>query len=251
MSREEVDQKRSGYDQALAELHEAESAVAIAALDLEFTEIRSPINGRTSRAQLTVGNLAVPDQSVLTSVVSQDPVYVYFDPDEQSFLKYQKTLKTSQHASVRIGLSTDEDFPYEGDLTFIDNQVNPTTGTIRVRATVHNPDKLLVPGLYAKVQLSVGESASALLVPARAILTDQDKKYVYVLDTKNTAQKRYIQIGKLIGDKRIVTAGLTYGDKIVVSGLQQIYASDTPVVPHILPPDNSESKIMGALRNGH
>ena len=136
VSKEEAEQKRAARDQSLADVHTAESAVAAATLNLEFTEVRSPINGRTGRAQLTLGNLAVADQSELTSVVSQNPVYVYFDPDEHSYLNYLKTLKTVSGTSVRIGLANDETLPYVGELNFLDNQVNATTGTVRARATV-------------------------------------------------------------------------------------------------------------------
>ncbi|MGY2139917.1 efflux RND transporter periplasmic adaptor subunit [Pseudomonas reactans] len=246
ISTEEAEQKLAAYEQGVAEVHAAEAAVTTATLDLEFTEVRSPINGRTSRAQLTVGNLAVADQSVLTSVVSQDPVYVYFDPDEQSFLSYQKRLKASQTTSVRIGLTSDENYPYEGDLTFVDNQVDSATGTIRARATLKNPDRMLTPGLYAKVELSVGGSEEMALVPERAILSDQDKKYVYTLSDDNKAEKRYVELGKLVGHKRVITAGLEKTDRVVVSGLQQIYATGTPVSPNLPGPENIGIKISSA-----
>lgn len=250
VSKEEAEQRHTNHGQSLAEVHAAEAAVASAALNLEFTQVRSPIDGRTSRAQLTVGNLAVADQSVLTSVVSQDPVYVHFDPDERNLLGYQKALKDTRKASVRIGLASDENFPYEGDLSFIDNQVNASTGTIRVRATVHNPDRLLIPGLYARVQLSIGEPVQAIVVPERAILTDQDRQYVYRLTPENTAERRYIETGRPIGNQRVVTAGLTPEDKIVVAGFQQIYATGTPVSPNELPPENSELQISRAAPIG-
>lgn len=246
ISMEEAEQKQTAYDQGVAQVHAAESAVTTAALDLEFTEVRSPVNGRTSRAQLTVGNLAVADQSVLTSVVSQDPVHVYFDPDEQSFLSYQKRLKASQSTSVRIGLSSDESYPYEGELTFIDNQVDSATGTIRARATVKNPDRLLTPGLYAKVELAVGEPQDQALIPERSILSDQDKKYVYVLSADDKAEKTYIELGKRVGQQRVVTTGLDRKDRVLVSGLQQIYASGTAVSPTLLAPESTEIKVSSA-----
>lgn len=250
VSKELAEQRRTAYEQGVAEVHAAESAVATSALNLEFTEVRSPIDGRTSRAQLTVGNLAVADQSVLTSVVSQDPVHVYFDPDEHSYLNYQKTLKTSAKTAVRIGLATDERFAYEGDLTFLDNQVNAATGTIRARAVVRNPDRLLTPGLYAKVQLSVGEPVDVVVVPDRAILTDQDKQYVYVLSGAKTAEKRYVEMGRLLEGQRVITAGLGPDDKVIVSGLQQIYAAGTPVLANVLAPENDELKVSSTRHDG-
>jgi multidrug efflux system membrane fusion protein len=249
ISMEEAEQKRAAYEQGVAEVHAAESEVTTAALNLAFTEVRSPIDGRTSRAQLTVGNLAVADQSVLTSVVSQDPVYVYFDPDEQSFLNYQERLKASQRTQVRVGLANDEHSPYEGELSFVDNQVDAATGTIRARATVKNPDRFLVPGLFAKVELSVGESQVQTLVPERAILSDQDKKYVYVLSGDGKAEKRYIEPGKLVGQQRVVAAGLDNNERVIVSGLQQIYGSGMAVSPNLLVPASTEMNVSSTHKS--
>lgn len=251
VSKEEAEQKRAARDQSLADVHTAESAVAAATLNLEFTEVRSPINGRTGRAQLTLGNLAVADQSELTSVVSQNPVYVYFDPDEHSYLNYLKTLKTVSGTSVRIGLANDETLPYVGELNFLDNQVNATTGTVRARATVDNSERLLTPGLYAKVQLSVGDLAPAILVPDRAILTDQDKHYVYVLSADNTAQKRYIETGQLIDKQRVITSGLERNNTIIVSGLHALHADGTAVTPQVAAPGNTDVQVPRLVQNEH
>ncbi|WP_239502712.1 efflux RND transporter periplasmic adaptor subunit [Pseudomonas putida] len=249
VSREEAEQKRSAREQSQAEVRAAESAVATAALNLEFTEVRAPIDGRTSRAQLTLGNLAVADQSVLTSVVSQDPVHVYFDPDEHSFLKYQKALKQAASTEVRIGLASDDDYPYSGELSFIDNQVNASTGTLRARATVRNPDRLLTAGLYAKVQLAVGEPALATLVPDRAILTDQDKQYVYVLGSDNKAERRYVETAQRIERQRVIRSGLAADDRIIVSGLQNVHASGSTVTPHALSGDTRELQVSSAAQH--
>lgn len=251
VSKEEAEQKRAARDQSLADVHTAESAVAAATLNLEFTEVRSPINGRTGRAQLTLGNLAVADQSELTSVVSQNPVYVYFDPDEHSYLNYLKTLKTVSGTSVRIGLANDETLPYVGELNFLDNQVNATTGTVRARATVDNSERLLTPGLYAKVQLSVGDPAPAILVPDRAILTDQDKHYVYILSADNTAQKRYIETGQLIDKQRVITSGLERNNTIIVSGLHALHADGTAVTPQVAAPGNTDVQVPRLVQNEH
>lgn len=250
VSKELAEQRRTAYEQGVAEVHAAESAVATAALNLEFTEVRSPIDGRTSRARLTAGNLAVADQSVLTSVVSQDPVHVYFDLDEHSYLNYRKTLATSAKAPVRIGLATDDGFAYEGELTFVDNEVDAATGTIRARATVRNPDRQLTPGLFAKVQFSPGEAVQVVVVPDRAILTDQDKQYVYVLSDVKTAEKRYVETGRLLGKQRVISVGLASDEQVIVSGLQQIYASGTPVLPTVLAPENDELKVSSTRHDG-
>lgn len=187
---------------------------------------------------------------MLTSVVSQDPVHVYFDPDEHSYLNYRKTLTTSAKAAVRIGLATDDGFAYEGELTFVDNEVDAATGTIRARATVRNPDRHLTPGLFAKVRFSPGEAVQVVVVPDRAILTDQDKQYVYVLSGAKTAEKRYVETGRLLGKQRVITVGLASDEQVIVSGLQQIYASGTPVLPNVLAPENDELKVSSTRHDG-
>ncbi|KAF1014902.1 MAG: Efflux pump periplasmic linker BepF [Stenotrophomonas maltophilia] len=250
VSREEAEQKRSAREQGLAEVRAAESAAATAALNLQFTEVRSPIDGRTSRAQLTLGNLAVADQSVLTSVVSQNPVYVYFDPDEHSFLKYRQAFSQGSSTTVRIGLASDECYPHAGDLSFADNQLDASTGTVRARATVNNEQRLLTAGLYAKVQLSVGEPDTALLVPERAILTDQDRKYVYVLGNDNRADKRFVQTGQQVGRERVITSGLVAAEQVIVSGLQGIHGTGSPVVPHLHPAGTRTAPHGAAAQSG-
>jgi multidrug efflux system membrane fusion protein len=214
-------------------VHEAESAVATAELNLSFTELRSPIDGKTSRAELTRGNLAQADQTVLTTVVSQDPVYVYFDCDEQSYLRFQERVHRRSGVSsanpVRVALANETGFPHAGRINFLDNEVNPSTGTIRARVILPNPDHLFTPGLYARVQLESTGTAQALLVDDKAILTDQDRKYVYVLGAGSTAQRKDIQIGPLVDGLRIVQSGLGPDDKVIVSGLQKIFYPGVPV----------------------
>lgn len=235
MSREDADTRRANFTQSQADVQDASAAVALARLDLEFTEVRSPINGRASRATLTLGNLAVADQTLLTSVVSQDPVYVYFDPDEHSYLRYSEQARNAQdHAtklSVRVGLSNEVGFPHVGDVDFLDNQVDPTTGTIRLRATLSNKNRVFTPGLFARVQLSSSIENSAILIDDKAVLTDQDRKYVYVVGAGDVAERKDIQLGRMNEGLRIVESGLTTGDKIIIGGLQRIYYPGMPVKP--------------------
>jgi len=235
MSKEDADTRRANFTQSQADVQDATAAVALARLDLEFTEVRSPINGRASRASLTLGNLAVADQTLLTSVVSQDPVYVYFDPDEHSYLRYSEQARNAQdHAtklSVRVGLSNEPGFPHVGDVDFLDNQVDPSTGTIRLRATLSNKNRLFTPGLFARVQLSSSIQTSAILIDDKAVLTDQDRKYVYVVGAGNIAERKDIQMGRMNEGLRIVESGLTPGDKIIIGGLQRIYYPGMPVNP--------------------
>jgi multidrug efflux system membrane fusion protein len=235
ISQEEYQNRDSDLSQSTARVHEAESAVATAELNLSFTEVRSPIDGRTSRAQLTRGNLAQADQTVLTTVVSQNPVYVYFDCDEQSYLRFQERVHRGSGVSsanpVRVALANETGFPHAGRVDFLDNEVNAATGTIRARVVLNNPDHLFTPGLYARVQLESTGTVQALLVDDKAILTDQDRKYVYVLGAGNTAQRKDVQLGPLVGGLRIVQSGLGTGDKVIVSGLQNIFYPGVPVSP--------------------
>jgi membrane fusion protein, multidrug efflux system len=235
ISKEEYQNRDSDLSQSAARVHEAESAVAMAELNLSFTEVRSPIDGQTSRAQLTIGNLAQADQTVLTTVVSQDPIYVYFDCDEQSYLRFQERVHRGSGVSsanpVRVALANETGFPHVGRVDFLDNQVNPSTGTIRARVILSNPDHLFTPGLYAHVQLESTGAVKALLVDDKAILTDQDRKYVYVVGPGSVAQRKDVVTGGMADGLRLIQSGLAPGDKVIVGGLQQIYSPGTAVTP--------------------
>ncbi|WP_149086655.1 efflux RND transporter periplasmic adaptor subunit [Pseudomonas prosekii] len=228
ISKEEADTRRANFDQSKADVQDAAAAVALAKLDLDFTEVRSPINGRVSRAALTPGNLAVADQTLLTSVVSQHPVYVYFDPDEHSYLRYSEEARRAKKGKAaqlgaRVGLANEQGFPHAGNVDFQDNQVDPATGTIRLRATLSNQNRVFTPGLFARVQVSSSVETSAILIDDKAVLTDQDRKYVYVVGASNISERKDIQLGRMHDGLRIVQSGLVPGDKVVVGGIQRIY----------------------------
>jgi len=232
------DTRNAALGQASADVHAAEAALATAKLNLDFTEVRSPIAGRVSRAQLTLGNLVQADQTVLTSVVSQDPVYVYFQPDEQSFLRYRELARKGERANsdnpVRVGLASETGFPHSGMMNFVNNQVDAATGTINVRATVPNPDGVFVPGLYARVQLEGRAEYMAMLIDDKAIMTDQDRKYVYVLGPEDKARRKDVVLGSVHDGLRVVQSGLDANDKVIVAGLQKIFAPDTKVKPNFV-----------------
>ena len=158
--------------------------MATAKLNLSFTEVRAPVSGRASRALLTVGNLATADDTLLTTVVSQDPMYVYFDADENSYLRYKeqerKNERTAKDNTVHVGLANETGYPHTGKVDFLDTQVNPTLGTVRARAVLPNPDRIFTPGLYARVQFVSGQKAQALLIDDKAILTDQDLSLIHI-----------------------------------------------------------------------
>jgi membrane fusion protein, multidrug efflux system len=235
ISRDEFDTLRAAATQSNADVRAAEAAVATAKLNLDFTEVRSPIAGRVSRAMLTVGNLVQADQSLLTDVVSQDPVYVYFQPDEQTFLRYSELARKGERARsdnpVRVGLANSQGYPYTGTVNFISNQIDAATGTINLRAVVPNAERVFTPGLYARVQLQGSAEFKALLIDDKAILTDQDHKYVYVVGPQNQATRKDITLGGLIDGLRVVQSGLDADDKVIVAGLLKIFAPGTPVKP--------------------
>ncbi|KVO54007.1 efflux RND transporter periplasmic adaptor subunit [Burkholderia stagnalis] len=238
-SQEELDNARAADAQARADLQAAEAAVADAQLNLGFTEVRAPIAGRVGRAMATVGNLARADDTLLTTVVSQDPVYVYFDCDEQSYLRYNAQRADPKHRAigadpVRVGLANEAGFPHAGTVDFLDNRLDPATGTIRARVRLPNADHAFTPGLYARVQLVSGRDQDALLVDTKAVLTDQDRKYVYVIGPGDKALRRDVTIGRELGGERIVEKGLNAGDRVVVDGLQRIYYPGAPVKPKAL-----------------
>ena len=235
ISREEFETRRAALNQGNATVRAAQAAVANARLDLQFTQVRSPINGRAGRAMVTEGNLASADATLLTTVVSQDPVFVYFESDEQSFLRYQELARKGERAEtknpVRVGLASEQGYPHEGTVDFVDNQVDPSTGTIRARAVLRNPDRIFTPGLYARVQLQGSGQFKAMLVDDKAVLTDQDRKFVYVLGEKNAATRKDVKLGPVIDGLRVVTSGLAPTDKVIVHGVQKVFFPGMPVSP--------------------
>ncbi|SKC21616.1 membrane fusion protein, multidrug efflux system [Kosakonia radicincitans] len=238
VSREEWEQRRSAAVQAQADIRAAQAAVDAAQLNLDFTKVTAPIDGRASRALITSGNLvtAGDSASVLTTLVSQKTVYVYFDVDESTYLHYQNLARSGQGASsnhlalpVEIGLVGEEGYPHQGKVDFLDNQLTPSTGTIRMRALLDNAQRQFTPGLFARVRLPGSAEFKATLIDDKAVLTDQDRKYVYIVDKDGKAQRRDITPGRLADGLRIVQQGLTPGDRVIVDGLQKVFMPGMPV----------------------
>ena len=231
ISREEFDSRTSAEAQGEASVRAAEAAVATARLNLEWTRVRAPISGRVSRAEVTPGNLvsAGSDATLLTTIVSVDPIYAYFEGDEQTYLKYAALARNGSRPNSRdnrspvyLGLSNEEGFPHKGYVDFVDNQLNPEAGTIRLRAVFSNKDHLFTPGLFARIRLVGSGTYPATLVLDRAVGTDQDKKFVLVLKPDSTVDYRPVQLGRLVDGFRVVTSGLKPGEQIVINGLQRI-----------------------------
>jgi RND family efflux transporter MFP subunit len=220
---------------AEGELKSKLAQLELARLDLDFTRVTAPIVGRVSQAEVTQGNLVVVGASggpLLTTVVSLDPIYVNFDADERALIRVQKaniardgTLTPENvraaELPVFVALAEETDFPHRGTIDFIDNQVDRSTGTIRIRAVLPNPDRLLAPGLFVRVRVPVGEQRPGVLVTDRAIGTDQDRKYVLVVNDQNVVEYRSVTLGPTHGGLRSVAEGLAPGEWVIVNGIQR------------------------------
>jgi membrane fusion protein, multidrug efflux system len=226
ISREEYERQVAAEASAQGALGAIDASLQEARLNREFTEVRAPIDGHMSRAIITAGNL-VTSASLLTTLVSDDPVYVYFDADEQTYLRYAKARQTQAAAStgtsdVYIGLVDENGYPHRGQLDFIDNQVDAATGTIRARAALANPDGRYTPGLFARVRLIGGEDHDSVLIEDRAVGTDLSKKFVLTLTKDNHIEYRLVELGPEINGLRIVTQGLAPNELVVVNGMQHV-----------------------------
>jgi multidrug efflux system membrane fusion protein len=231
MSAEEYDRRAAVRNEAEARIASTEAALRGAELNLEFTRVKAPITGRVGRAEITEGNLVeggAGQIKPLTSLVSLDPIYVYFDVDEQTYLKYARVTQThgtSSHdlrSAARLGLADEDGFPHVGQVSFVDNQVSSSTGTIRLRATFANKNLALTPGLFARIRLQGGGARSGCLAKDEAVVTDLNQKYVFVVGTNNILTYRPVKLGPMTEGLRVVRDGLREGDVIVVSGLQRV-----------------------------
>ncbi|MFZ2320197.1 MAG: efflux RND transporter periplasmic adaptor subunit [Pseudomonas sp.] len=239
ISAELADARASAAAEAQAAVAGIQAELDNAKLNLSFTRVSAPIDGRVSRAEITEGNLVNAGQSKLTSLVSTDKVYAYFDADERVFLKYVELarkagVQTRDASPVYLGLSSEDGHPHLGQLDFLDNQVNPQTGTIRGRAVFDNRDGRFTPGLYARLKLVGSGKYDATLIQDAAVGTDLGKKFVLVLDKDNAVQYRAIELGPKLQGLRIVRNGLAKGEKIVVNGLQRAFPGST-VDPQAVP----------------
>ena len=234
VSQQEIDQLKAAVRNNEANIRAAEAAVTQAKLNVEFTQVRAPVTGRSSRANVTPGNLVNIGEPVLTTVVSSDKVYAYFDASEATFLKYAAAAraggaKREQAPKIRLGLANEQGYPHEGRLDFLDNRLNPATATLRGRADFDNQDGLFTPGLFARVRLEGSGSYTATLIPDRAIGTDQANKVVMVVGPNNIVAPRPVQAGALFDGYRVVQ-GVKPGELVIIDGLQHVMPG-APVTP--------------------
>jgi len=233
ISQEEMDTRLTLVTESRAAVLAGEAAVRTAELDLAWTKVRAPVDGRTGRAEVTEGNLVTAGPTgatLLTTIVSLDPIYVYFEGDESAYLRYAHLDQTGERPSsrraanpVQIGLSDEDGFPHRGRMDFVDNQLDRETGTIRARAIVDNRDRVFTPGMFARVRLLGSGVRPVTLIPEVAIATDQDRKFVYVLNPDSTVVYRSVTLGRQVdGQRRIIREGLKPGELVVVNGLARI-----------------------------
>ncbi|QVM98986.1 efflux RND transporter periplasmic adaptor subunit [Pseudomonas sp. SORT22] len=237
ISAELAESRTSAAAEARAGVAAIQAQLDLARLNLSFTRVTAPISGRVSRAQFTAGNIVTADVTPLTSVVSTDKVYAYFDADERVYLKYTQLARDGQRGQstpVYLGLSNENGNPHLGQMNFVDNQVNPKTGTIRGRAVFDNRDGQFTPGLYARLKLVGSATYSAVLINDEAVGTDLGKKFVLVMDKDNKAAYRAVELGPKLEGLRIVRNGLSKDDRIVVKGLQRVRPG-SPVDPQDTP----------------
>lgn len=250
VSRQELDERASARRDAESALASAQASLETARLNLGYTRVRAPVSGRTGRAELTAGNFVTAGQSVLTSIVSIDPIYAVFEADEQAFLKYADLsrraagVRTAKNA-VYMGLSNEEGFPHKGVISFVDNRLNPQTGTILARALFDNRERRFTPGLFARVKLVGARSANAVLIDDRAVGTDQNKRFVLVVGPDNKVTYREVKLGAHFEGLRVVREGLKKDEVIVVVGLQRVRPGSM-VQPTRVPMDPKERPVPAA-----
>lgn len=238
VSQEEFDTRAKAAAEARSAVKAADARQAIARLNLDFTEVRSPITGRISRAQVTVGNLIIGGTSgttLLTTVVSMDPIYAYADVDERASLKYRRLAATGERESAvntripcQMGLSDEPGFPHEGIIDFVDNRINAGSGSVTARAVFANPKSLFAPGMFVRVRVPGSGKYKAILIPDRALATDQAQRFVYVVGEDSKARFRPVTVGPMIDGLRVVTSGLKAGEKVITEGIINV-RPDAPV----------------------
>jgi len=259
VDQQDYDTNTAGYQQAVAQLAADKAAEETSRLNLEWTRVTAPIDGRISRMNITVGNLingGAGQATLLTTIVSVDPVYCYVSVPERAFLKYQAYAAKEEHASVRtakipcyIQLENETDYPHKGYIDFIDNSLDTNTGTIQVRGVIPNPMGTLTPGLFARMRVAGSGRYKALLVPEGAIGTDQNERFLLIVGAEDVVEARPVELGTLFGSLRSIVAGLRPGERVVVNGLQMARPG-TKVSPQEAPIPEDSIRALNATDSG-
>lgn len=229
ISREEYDKITTQKDEAAAALSAAQAAAKRAELNLEFTKVYAPITGKISRTRITAGNLIAQDNTLLTTIVSIDPIYAYFDVDERTVLEVQKQIRQGNYKGYRdakfpvlLGTQIEKGYPHQGYIDFVDNQLNASTATLRVRGRFDNPKEVLQPGLFVRIRLPLGAEREAVVVPEMILGSDQGQRFVYVVNKDNKVEYRAVEVGTLRDGLREIESGVQEGDWVIVKGLQRV-----------------------------
>jgi RND family efflux transporter MFP subunit len=233
ISQGDYDQIAGDYKEAEAAVKTAQAALRLADLNIEFTKVRAPCDGRVSKQLIDPGNMVQADQTPLTTIVTLDPIYAYFDIDERTLLQLRRMvrageLKSAREAKVKIllRLVDEEGYPHEGLIDFADNRLDTMTGTLRLRCVFPNPKRILSPGMFARVRLPIGQPHRAILIPEEALGSDQGQKFLYVVSDRNEVTYRRVQVGSLQDGLRVVKSGLAEAERVVLDGLQRIKPGD-------------------------
>lgn len=254
-SAEQLEKDRRTRDVSAAALDAAQANVQLKQINRDFANVLSPIDGRVDKADVTVGNMVsanLNDATILTNIVRMEPMYAYFDVDEHSVQRVRQMIHDGKAQSARdselpvwLGLANEARFPHQGTVNFVDNQVNPKTGTLRLRGVFPNKDEMLTTGYFARVRVPIGFPHRAVLVSDRALDTDQGQKVVYVVDKDNKVDTRPVRLGALHDGLREITDGLKPGERVIVKGLQQVRpgAIVEPTVVE-MPKGNSRSPVQ-------
>jgi RND family efflux transporter MFP subunit len=221
VSEADTEVRLAAQRQAAAALAAAEAALQVRELSLSFTRVTAPLKGRVSYRRLAPGNLVTADQTVLTTIVSEDPIRFLFDVPESALLAYKRTAEGPRASAVEIRLQDETEYRWKGRVDFLDNALDRSSGTIRLRAVVPNPDGFISPGMFGQLRLYATEPFDALLVPDQAVVTDQLRQIVYTVDAEGTVGQKTVELGRLMDGLRVVTGGLGAGDRVIISGVQR------------------------------
>lgn len=229
ISQGEFDQISGDYKEAQAALKTTQAALRLAELNLEFTQVRAPCDGRVSKQLIDPGNMVQADQTPLTTIVTLDPMYAYFDIDERTLLRLRRLVRAGELKSVReakakifLSLADEEGYPHEGIIDFSDNRLDAMTGTLRLRGIFPNPKRILSPGMFARIRLPIGEPHPAILIAEEALGSDQGQRFLYVVNDQNEVVYRPVQVGSLHDKLRVIKSGLEEGEQVVLEGLQRV-----------------------------
>lgn len=254
ITQESYDKVFYDYKEAKANFDGATAELDRARLELSWTTIKSPIAGLVSEDYVKPGNLVQADTTLLTTIIKQDPIYVYYDMDEQTVKRILELIRTGKFKSartntlpVRVSLGSQSEFPFPGKVTFVDNALDPTTGTMRIRAEVDNPlgandSVAITPGMFARVRIMLGEPSEAILISERAIQFDQDLRYVLLVNDQNQVEKRYIKVGGIFGRLRAISDGLTTADRVIVNGMHSARPGREVKVQEVAMPGGEDAK---------